>query len=124
MSTFGVVVGDRSAEGRNEFVRYHAAAIEVPSPAVSRVEAIARDTGVFLIVGVIERDGGTLYCCQIFVDPEQGLVAKHRKLAPTASERLIWGQGDGSTLPVIEQEFIGEVNSNVVKTKISGAICW
>ncbi|KAF9044618.1 carbon-nitrogen hydrolase [Hymenopellis radicata] len=123
-STFGSVVGDRSADGRNEYVRYHAAAIEVPSPAVSRIEAISKATGVFLVIGIIERDGGTLYCCQIFVDPDQGYLGKHRKLAPTAVERIIWGQGDGSTLPVIEQQFISAEGTAQVQTKISGAICW
>jgi predicted amidohydrolase len=93
MSTFGAVVGERSAAGRDEFVRYHAAAIEVPSsPAVARLEAIAKETNIFLVVGVIERDNGTLYCTAVFVSP-QGYVGKHRKLMPTASERLIWGQG-------------------------------
>ncbi|KAL1748500.1 carbon-nitrogen hydrolase [Schizophyllum fasciatum] len=122
-STFGAVVGVRSPEGRDEFVRYHAAAIEVPSPAVSRIEAISRETGVFLVVGVIERDGGTLYCTAIFIDPQQGYVAKHRKLVPTACERLIWGQGDGTTLPVVEKSFSAG-DKGEVSAKISATICW
>lgn len=92
MSTFGTAVGDRSLAGRDEFLRYYNAAIEIPSPAISRIEEISKETGVFLVVGIIERDGGTLYCTAIFVDPEQGYVAKHRKLQPTALERVIWGQ--------------------------------
>jgi nitrilase len=53
--------------------------------------------------GVIERDGGTLYCIALFFGPD-GLLGKHRKLMPTALdlERLIWGFGDGSTLPVFD----------------------
>lgn len=94
MANFGVVVGDRSAGGRDEFVNYHNAAIDIPSPAVSRIEKISRDTGVFLVVGVIERDHGTLYCTAIFVSPEHGFMGKHRKLMPTAMERVIWGQGE------------------------------
>ncbi|KAJ6604562.1 carbon-nitrogen hydrolase [Mycena vulgaris] len=120
-STFGAVVGERTAEGRDEYLKYHNGAIEVPSSATARIEAISKDTGVFLVVGVIERDGGTLYCSAIFVDPLDGLVAKHRKLLPTASERLIWGQGDGSTLPVLERTFGA---SDGLKTKMSAAICW
>ena len=50
----------------------------------------------------------------VFIDPQAGYVAKHRKLVPTAGERLIWGQGDGSTLPVVDTA-VG---------KIGGAICW
>ncbi|KAG5634408.1 hypothetical protein H0H81_002081 [Sphagnurus paluster] len=121
-STFGAVVGERAPIGRDEFARYHNAAIEIPSPAITRVEAVSRETGVFLVVGVIERDGGTLYCTVVFVDPELGYVGKHRKLMPTGVERLIWGQGDGSTLPVLEKEF--GVLGKAVKAKISATICW
>jgi len=127
-STFGTVVGARSPEGRDEYLKYHSAAIEIPSPALSRIEAISRDTAVFLVVGVIEKDGGTCYCTIVFVDPQRGYIAKHRKLMPTASERLIWGFGDATTLPVLEHTF-PNVNSKggeaeEVKTKLSATICW
>lgn len=119
MATFGVVVGERSAAGRDEFLRYHQAAIELPSPELAQIETIAREVDIFLVVGVIERDGGTLYCTAIFVDPVEGFVAKHRKLMPTAAERLIWGQGGADTLAVVEKEF-----SPSVKTKLTATICW
>jgi predicted amidohydrolase len=95
MSTFGAVVGERSTEGREEYLRYFKSAIEVNtgSAAISRMESVARNTGVFLVVGVIERDIGTLYCTVVFITPVEGYIAKHRKLIPTGSERLIWGQG-------------------------------
>ncbi|WP_279313758.1 carbon-nitrogen hydrolase family protein [Acetobacter sp. AN02] len=67
-----------------------------------------------IVVGVIERDGATLYCTALFFAPDGSLTAKHRKLMPTGTERLVWGQGDGSTLPVIDTE-IG---------RIGAAICW
>lgn len=125
MSTFGAVVGDRSAEGRDEFLRYHSAAVEIPSPTITRIEGISRETGVFLVVGLIERDGGTLYCSVVFVDPVEGYLGKHRKLAPTAAERLIWGQGDGSTLPVLERGFPSSENpGQQIKAKVSATICW
>ncbi|CAI1788757.1 hypothetical protein SEUBUCD646_0A00150 [Saccharomyces eubayanus] len=76
-----------------------------------------KGSGAKLIVipeATIERDGTTLYCTMVFIDPRAGYVAKHRKLVPTAGERLIWGQGDGSTLPVVDTA-VG---------KIGGAICW
>ena len=60
-----------------------------------------REHGVHLVIGVIERDGGTLYCTVLFFGPDGALLGKHRKLMPTAAERLIWGYGDGSTLPVL-----------------------
>ena len=122
MSTFGCVVGSRSAAGRDEYLRYHDSAIEIPSVAISRIEAVSKDTGVFVVMGVVERDGGTLYCTAIFVDPVEGLVGKHRKLVPTGSERLIWGRGDGTTLPVVEKTFTG--GEKAVTTKISASICW
>jgi nitrilase len=75
---------------------------------------VARTNRVTLLIGVIERDGGTLYCTVLFFSPEGELVAKHRKLMPTAMERLIWGFGDGSTLPVVETA-VGRVGS---------VICW
>jgi predicted amidohydrolase len=111
------VFGERTAEGREEFLRYFKAAISIPSDATAEVEAIAARHGVFLVVGVVERDGGTLYCSVVFVDPERGLVGKHRKLVPTATERLVWGMGDASTLPVVDLPGVDEV-------KISAAVCW
>ena len=123
MSSFGLVVGDRRPEGRDEFVRYAKAAIEIPSPAITRIEQISKETNVFLVVGVIERENGTLYCTAIFVDPEQGYLAKHRKLCPTAMERTIWGQGDGTTLPVISKTFESS-QSPPVTAKVSATICW
>lgn len=63
---------------------------------------------------MVERDGGTLYCTALFFSPDGDLMGKHRKLVPTASERLIWGQGDGSTLLVFDTA-VG---------KIGAAICW
>ena len=69
---------------------------------------------MWLAIGVIERDGGTLYCTVLFFAPDGTLAGKHRKLMPTAMERLIWGFGDGSTLPVIESGF----------GKIGAVICW
>ena len=72
MSSFGIVVGERRPEGRDEFVRYAKAAIEIPSPAITRIEQISKDTNVFLVVGVIERENGTLYCTAVFIDPQEG----------------------------------------------------
>jgi predicted amidohydrolase len=124
-STFSCVLGDTLPQGREEFLKYYTAAIEIPSPAISRIEEVSKATGVFVVMGIIERDGGTLYCTAIFVDPVEGLVAKHRKLVPTASERLVWGQGDGSTLPVVGKKFDSCVKkAHAVDAKISATICW
>jgi nitrilase len=111
---FGVRLGMRSPEGREEFRRYYDSAIEVPGPATEAIGAAARDYRLHLVVGVIERVGGTLYCTALFFGPEGRLLGKHRKLMPTALERLVWGQGDGSTLTVLETAL----------GKLGAVICW
>lgn len=111
---FGTLLGYRLQEGREAFARYFEQAIAIPGPEVDALAELSASTGAMLVVGVIERDGSTLYCTQIYLDPEHGYIGKHRKLMPTATERLIWGQGDGSTLFVADSA-VG---------KIGGAICW
>ncbi|MFI5734678.1 nitrilase-related carbon-nitrogen hydrolase [Kribbella sp. NPDC051587] len=109
---FGVTVGSRSPEGRELFRRYREAAIAVPGPETARLAELAAELTVDLVVGVIERDGGTLYCTALFFTPE--LVAKHRKLMPTAAERYLWGQGDGSTMHAVPTPY----------GVLGAAICW
>ena len=75
---------------------------------------MARDHAVHLVVGVVERDGGTLYCTALIFGPDGTLLGKHRKLMPTAMERVIWGSGDGSTLPVVATDL----------GKVGPVICW
>ena len=113
-SSFGATIGARTAEGRDLFRRYHASSIEVPGPAVDMLGSIAKQNKTFLVMGVIERDGGTLYCTVLTFAPDGRFLGKHRKLMPTGSERLVWGFGDGSTLPVYDTE-IG---------KLGSVICW
>ena len=111
---FGVRLGVRNPEGREDFRRYFEAAIEVPGSATEYLSGIARSHSLFLVVGVVERSGGTLYCSVLFFGPKGDLLAKRRKLMPTALERVVWGQGDGSTLTVLDTE-VG---------KIGAVICW
>ena len=111
---FGARVGMRLPEGREEFRRYFDSAIDVPGPATEAIGAAASAGGVHLVVGVIERDGGTLYCTALFFGPDGRLLGKHRKLMPTAMERLVWGFGDGSTLPVLDTPL----------GKLGAVICW
>ncbi|BBN03502.1 nitrilase [Marchantia polymorpha subsp. ruderalis] len=113
-AAFGAVIGSRSAKGREDYRKYHASAIDVPGPEVDRLAAMAGRFKVHLVMGVIERSGGTLYCSILYFDSQGGYMGKHRKLMPTASERLIWGFGDGSTLPVYETP-VG---------RVGGLICW
>jgi len=111
---FGAVVGARSDEGREDFRRYFESAVEVPGPAVDILGKAARANSVYLVIGVIERERGTLYCCVLFFAPDGTFLGKHRKVMPTASERLIWGYGDGSTLPVFSTPF----------GRLGAVICW
>jgi nitrilase len=111
---FGALVGRRSDAGRDHFRRYFESAIEVPGPDVERIAAAARANALHLVVGVIEREGGTLYCTALFFGPEEGYLGKHRKLMPTAMERLVWGFGDGSTLPVFDTPL----------GRLGAVICW
>ncbi|MCL6516533.1 carbon-nitrogen hydrolase family protein [Alicyclobacillus sp.] len=116
--TFGTAVGQRSPEGRKDFGRYWRSAVSVPSPALDTLsEAIAR-VQAYVVMGVIERadhgTGGTLYGTTLYFGPDGTLLGRHRKLKPTASERLIWGEGDGSTLTVIDTPF----------GRVGGLICW
>jgi len=111
---FGAVVGSRTDEGREDFKRYFESAVEVPGPAVETLSKAARSNSVYLVIGVIERERGTLYCCVLFFAPDGTFLGKHRKVMPTASERLIWGYGDGSTLPVFSTPF----------GRLGAVICW
>jgi len=111
---FGVRVGSRTPEGRELFRRYWASSVDVPGPAAEALGAVARRNQVYLVTGVVEREGGTLYCSVLFLGPDGTLLGKHRKLMPTAAERLVWGFGDGSTMEVIGTP-IG---------RLGAAICW
>jgi len=116
--SFGTVVGSRSRDGRQTWQTYWANAVDVPGPVTRALGAAARDANAYLAIGVIERDSsfsrGTLYCTLLYFGPSGQLLGLHRKLKPTAAERLIWGEGDGSTLTAVETDF----------GKVGGLICW
>jgi nitrilase len=111
---FGARIGTRSPAGREDFLRYWQGAVTVPGPETVRIGGFAAEMKAHLVVGVIEREGGTLYCTALVFGPDGALLGKHRKLMPTASERLVWGQGDGSTLPAIDTPM----------GRLGAAICW
>jgi nitrilase len=111
---FGLVVGARDPAGREEFRLYLEAAIEVPGRETARLGEAAASNGCYLVIGVIEREQGTCYCTVLFFGPDGHLLGKHRKLMPTAMERMIWGFGDGSTLTVVDSPY----------GRIGSVICW
>lgn len=111
---FGAVVGSRTDEGREQFRRYWESSVDVPGPAVDGLGRTAKKCDIYLVIGVIERERGTLYCTVLFFAPDGSYLGKHRKIMPTASERLVWGFGDGSTMPVFDTPL----------GKIGAVICW
>jgi nitrilase len=112
--TFGALVGSRSTTGREGFRQYHEAAIEVPGKETTLLGEIAASRRIQLVIGVIERVSGTLYCSVLFFGCDGSFQGKHRKLMPTGMERLIWGLGDGSTMPVISTPY----------GTLGAGICW
>jgi nitrilase len=111
---FGTRLGFRMPEGRDAFADYFNNAVDMQGPELAALADLSSRTGATLVVGVIERAGSSLFCTAVFIEPEKGVVAKHRKLMPTGTERLIWAQGDGSTMPVLDSP-VG---------KLGAAICW
>ncbi|MHA2937106.1 carbon-nitrogen hydrolase family protein [Vibrio sp. RC27] len=112
--TFDAPVGTRLPEGRNDFYRYFEGAVELDGEEMTKVVVASSENSIFVVMGIIERVGSTLYCSVVFVDPKLGVVNVRRKLMPTGAERLVWGFGDGSTLDVVDSD-IG---------KIGAVICW
>jgi len=145
-SSFGSAVGSRSAEGRDEFARYFEAAVDLGDTVnggagagdkwIKRelslsdgqeyrgdgtreeLEKIARESGVFIVTGLVERAGGSLYCAAVYVDPNLGMIGKRRKVLPTGTERLIWAQGCPSTLRAVSTTIRG------TRINLAAAICW
>ncbi|GFM70414.1 nitrilase [Pseudomonas cichorii] len=112
--TFGTQLGYRLPRGREAYARYFENAIDVPGDETRVLEQLSARTGASLVLGVIERSGSSLYCTVLLFEPEGGLVARHRKLMPTGTERLIWGKGDGSTLSVVPSR----------AGRLGTAVCW
>lgn len=89
-------------------------ALVLPGPHLDRLRAMAGKNDVDLVMGAQERRGGTLYNIMLFLSADGERWALHRKLMPTYTERLIWGQGDGSTLATLETRH----------GPVGGLICW
>ncbi|TGO26837.1 hypothetical protein BPAE_0052g00270 [Botrytis paeoniae] len=143
---FGAVVGSRDQKGREQFLNYFKDAVDMgdtPEGAGEKwvkkelegqgeggshvrrgdgtreeLESVARETGIFIVTGFVERAGGTLYCAVVYVCPKLGVIGKRRKVMPTGSERLVWGQGQPSSLRAVTTTIKG------VKLTLAAAICW
>ncbi|WP_340694175.1 carbon-nitrogen hydrolase family protein [Hyphomonas sp.] len=111
---FGVRVGMRLPDGREQFRQYFDGAIGRHSPEMAEIQSLVKEAQVNVVLGIIEKEGGTLYCSSATIGRDGDILAWHRKLMPTAMEKVIWGQGDGSTMAVAKSD-IGV---------LSMAICW
>lgn len=113
---FGTVVGSRTEAGRDQFKRYWENSVKVPGEETKKLAELAKKHGMYIVMGVTEQDitSKTLYCTLLYFSPKGELMGKHRKLKPTAAERLVWGEGDGSTL----------TSFNTSIGKLGGLICW
>lgn len=113
-ASFGTVVGKRTEAGRSHFLSYMEGAVTLDGPELALVAEVATETGVHVVIGVIERLGRTLYCTGVTLVPGKGVAGYHRKLMPTGQERIIWGFGDGSTIAPVDTPLGG----------IGTVICW
>jgi nitrilase len=111
---FHIYLGGRTPQGRAEFKAYFDAAVAIDGPEIAQLAEAAGRHRLHVVVGVIERDGGTLYCTAVYLGADGRVLGKHRKLMPTALERLVWGFGDGSTLAAVDTPW----------GKLGAVICW
>src|SRR5712672_2745152 len=97
-----------------EHIRLYDNAVAVPGPVTEAVSAVAKRREMVVVLGINERDHGSLYNTQLVFDADGRLVLKRRKITPTFHERMIWGQGDGSGLKVV----------NTAAGRIGALACW
>jgi nitrilase len=92
--------------------------VTIPSPATDKLCRAAKAAGVYVVIGVNERNaeasGGSLYNTMLYIDDQGKIMGRHRKLVPTVAERLVWTPGNGSTLEVYDTPY----------GKLGGLICW
>lgn len=99
---------------KRAFARLVASAVTVPGPETARLGAAARAASAYVVMGAHELGGGTLYCSLLYFGPDGALLGVHRKLLPTYQERMLWGQGDGGGLIVLDTPL----------GRLGGLLCW
>ena len=111
---FGINIGNRKATGRDLWQTYFENSVEIPSPETELLAKEAKKHNLYISMGIVEKEGASLFCTNLLFGPEGKLLGKHQKIKPTAGERYIWGEGDGTTLSTYDTD-IGI---------IGGLICW
>lgn len=114
--SFGTRIGSRSPEGRDEWMEYWQACPRMDEQLLSFLAGIAKEHSVYLGMGLVEKGeaGSSLYCSFLVFSPEGMLLKHHRKIKPTGTERLIWGEGDGSSIKTFPSRY----------GKMGALICW
>lgn len=93
-----------------DHLRLYEHAVTVPGSETEAISALAAQYNMVVVLGVNERDHGTLYNAQIIFDGDGKILLKRRKITPTYHERMVWGQGDASGLKVVESA-VGRVGA-------------
>ncbi len=114
--SFGAKIGSRTHEGRKLYSEYYKNSIDLESQDLQRLEKLSKSQDIYLVIGVTEKQetSGSLYCSMLYISPSEGLLGVHRKIKPTGTERIIWGEADGEALVTFKTK-IG---------KLGGLICW
>jgi nitrilase len=93
-------------------------AVDIPGEVTDELGRVARRTKTAIAIGVNERNseasGASVYNTLLYIGPDGSLLGKHRKLIPTGAERMVWAQGDGSTMDVYDLPF----------GRVGGLLCW
>ncbi|MFV0435779.1 MAG: carbon-nitrogen hydrolase family protein [Desulfopila sp.] len=106
--------GDPFNYGMKYWIDFYKNSVEIPGNTIMMLSNAARDNDIYVSISVTEKEGGSLYLSQLWFDNEGALIGKHRKIRPTAGERTIWAEGDGSMMPVFATR-IG---------RLGGLQCW
>ncbi len=114
--SFGAIIGSRTKEGRALYSKYYQNSFDINTNDLTRLEKLSKSQNIYLVVGVTEKvdNNGSLYCSMLYISPNEGLLGVHRKIKPTGTERVIWGEAAGDSLVTFKTN-IG---------KLGGLICW
>jgi nitrilase len=113
-----VVPGYRNGLHSTIYSEFLDQSVAIPSPATDKLCSVAKAAGVFVVMGVNERNtdasGGSVYNTLLYISDRGEIIGRHRKLVPTQAERLVWTPGDGATLEAYDTPY----------GKLGGLICW